>query len=63
MNVDTTNDRLYYGYNEDGPAVTDPDLDIVYWSVEVQTVSTDSYELGITSYELRRALFSVTRNS
>lgn len=40
VNVDTTNDRLYYGYNADGPAVTDPDLDIVYWSVEVQTVSS-----------------------
>ncbi len=40
VNVDTTNDRLYYGYNSDGPAVSDPDLDIVYWSIEVQTVSS-----------------------
>lgn len=40
VTVDTTNDRLYYDYNSDGPAVTDPDLDIVYWSVEVQTVSS-----------------------
>ena len=39
VTVDTTIDRLYYGYNEDGHAVTDPDLDIVYWSIEVQTVS------------------------
>ena len=38
--VDTTNDRLYYGDNVDGPPVTDPDLDIVYWSIEVQTVSS-----------------------
>lgn len=40
VTVDTTTDRLYYDYNADGPAVTDPDLDIVYWSVEVQTVSS-----------------------
>lgn len=40
VTVDTTNDRLYYGHNEDGPAVTDPDLDISYWSIEVQTVSS-----------------------
>lgn len=40
VTVDTTNDRLYYGYNSDGPAVTDPDLEIVYWSIEVQTVSS-----------------------
>ena len=38
VNVDTTTDRLYYGYNADGPGVSDPDLDITYWSVEVQTV-------------------------
>lgn len=40
VTVDTTNDRLYYDYNADGPAVSDPDLEIVYWSVEVQTVSS-----------------------
>lgn len=40
VNVDTTNNRLYYDYNADGPPVNDPDLDIVYWSVEVQTVSS-----------------------
>ena len=40
VTVDTTTDRLYYGYNEDGHAVSDPDLDIVYWSIEVQTVSS-----------------------
>ena len=32
--------RLYYGDNADGPPVTDPDLDIVYWSVEVQSFSS-----------------------
>lgn len=40
VTVDTTTDRFYYDDNADGPAVTDPDLDIVYWSVEVQTVSS-----------------------
>ncbi|OFX17083.1 MAG: hypothetical protein A2Z18_00350 [Armatimonadetes bacterium RBG_16_58_9] len=40
VNVDTTNDRLYFGDNSDGPVVTDPDLDIIYWSIEVQTVSS-----------------------
>lgn len=40
VTVDTTNNRLYYGYNADGPAVNDPDLEIVYWSVEVQSVSS-----------------------
>jgi len=38
VRVDTTTDRLYYDYNADGPGVSDPDLDIAYWSVEVQTV-------------------------
>jgi|GEM_PF-929682 len=42
VTVDTTNDRLYYGDNATGPAVPDPDLDIIYWSVEVQTVSSGS---------------------
>ena len=41
VNVDVTNDRLYYGYNADGPPVTDPDLEISYWSIEVQTVSSN----------------------
>ena len=40
VNVDTTTNRLYYDYNADGPPVSDPDLDIVYWSVEVQSVSS-----------------------
>lgn len=40
VDVDTTTDRLYYGYNSDGPGVSDPDLDISYWSVEVQTVQS-----------------------
>jgi len=38
--VDTTGDNFYQGDNGDGHAVTDPDLDIIYWSVEVQTVSS-----------------------
>lgn len=40
VTVDTTNDRVYYDYNADGPSVSDPDLEIVYWSAEVQTVSS-----------------------
>lgn len=40
VTVDTTNDRLYWGENEDGHAVSDSDLDIIYWSIEVQTVSS-----------------------
>ena len=39
VNVDTTADNFYSGENEDGPSVSDPDLDIVYWSIEVQSVS------------------------
>lgn len=40
VTIDTLSDRLYFGENEDGPVVTDPDLDIIYWSIEVQTVSS-----------------------
>ena len=40
VTIDTTTNQLYYGDNADGPTVTDPDLDIVYWSVEVQTVTS-----------------------
>lgn len=40
VTVDTTMDRVYYGDNADGPPVSDPDLDIIHWSVEVQTVSS-----------------------
>lgn len=40
VNVDTTQDRVYSGDNASGPPVADPDLDIIYWSVEVQTVSS-----------------------
>lgn len=39
VDVDTTSDRTYSDTDYDGPTVADPDLDIVYWSVEVQTVS------------------------
>ena len=40
VSIDTTTDRLYSGDNADGPAVPDPDLDIIFWSVEVQSVSS-----------------------
>lgn len=40
VTIDTTTDKLYNGYNDDGHIVTDPDLDIVYWSVEVQSVAS-----------------------
>lgn len=35
----TTSDNTQSGDNSGGHPVSDPDLDIVYWSVEVQTVS------------------------
>ena len=40
VNVDTTNNRTYTGDNSDGPTVSDPDLDIVPWPIEVQTVAS-----------------------
>lgn len=40
VTVDTTLDRLYSDTDDDARVVTDPDLDIVYWSVQVQTVSS-----------------------
>jgi hypothetical protein len=40
VTVDTTTDRLYAEEDADAHDVTDPDLDIVYWSVQVQTVSS-----------------------
>lgn len=40
VTIDTQSDRLYFGENEDGHVVIDPDLDIIYWSIEVQTVSS-----------------------
>lgn len=40
VTVDTRTDRTYSGENLDGPTVTDPDLQIDYWSIEVQTVSS-----------------------
>jgi hypothetical protein len=39
VKIDTTRDNPYYGYNSDGPPVSDPDLKIVYWSIEVRTIS------------------------
>ena len=39
VTVDTTNDGLIEQDEPIGPP-TDPDLDIIYWSVEVQTVSS-----------------------
>jgi len=40
VTIDTRNQRLYFGDNADGPVVSDPDLDITYWSIEVQAVSS-----------------------
>ncbi len=40
VTIDTTRDQIIYGDNSDGHSVTDPDLDIVYWSIEVQTISS-----------------------
>ncbi|MDH7602465.1 MAG: hypothetical protein QHI38_10010 [Armatimonadota bacterium] len=40
VTIDTTVDKIYQGQDEDLVSPTDPDLDIVYWSVEVQTVSS-----------------------
>ena len=42
VNIDTTTDRVYTDTDTDAPnlTVTDPDLDIVSWTIEVQTVSS-----------------------
>lgn len=40
MTIDTTADNFKSDDNADGPPVTDPDLDIVFCSAEVQTVSS-----------------------
>jgi len=40
ITVDATTDRLYSGDDIDAYPVTDPDLDIIYWSVQVQTASS-----------------------
>jgi len=40
VTVDTTSDTFLEGDNGDGHLVSDPDLDIIYWSIEVQTVSS-----------------------
>jgi len=40
VTVDTTTDRLYTGQDADTATPTDADLDIVYWSVQVQTVAS-----------------------
>lgn len=40
VTVDTSIDRLYSDYDVDAIPVTDPDLDITYWSVQVQTVAS-----------------------
>lgn len=39
VTIDTTLDRIYSDNDAEGD-VTDPDLDIIYWSVQVQTVSS-----------------------
>ena len=40
VTIDTTSDRTYYGGEEDTQTTPDPDLDIVYWSAQVQTVAS-----------------------
>ena len=42
VTIDTTTDRIYTDTDTDAPNLipTDPDLDIVSWTVEVQTVNT-----------------------
>lgn len=40
MDINTTIDQLYPSDNANGPGVSDPGLDIIYCSVEVQTVSS-----------------------
>ena len=40
VTVDTTADRLYTGTDLDSATPSDEDLDIVYWSIQVQTVSS-----------------------
>lgn len=40
VTIDARADNIYYDDDYDSHSVTDPDLDIVYWSVEVQTVSS-----------------------
>jgi hypothetical protein len=40
VTVDTTIDRLYTGTDDDTTTPTDGDIDIVYWSIQVQTVSS-----------------------
>ncbi len=40
VTIYTTVDRIYQGEDEDTVSPTDPDIDIVHWSVEIQTVSS-----------------------
>jgi len=40
VTIDTTTDRLYSGNDDDSITVTDADIDISYWSIQVQTVSS-----------------------
>lgn len=42
VTIDTTTDRIFQGTDTDAPnlAPNDPDLDIVAWTIEVQTVSS-----------------------
>jgi hypothetical protein len=40
LTVDTTIDRLYTGQDTDTATPTDGDIDIVYWSVQVQSVAS-----------------------
>lgn len=40
VTIDTANDRLYYDDDVDARPIADADLDIVYWSIQVQTVTS-----------------------
>ncbi len=40
VTIDTTLDRLYTGEDTDTASPTDPDIDIVYWSIQVQSVAS-----------------------
>ncbi|MFQ3550147.1 MAG: hypothetical protein SNJ70_10405 [Armatimonadota bacterium] len=39
VSINTLSNQKYEDRDPTGPIVTDPDLDIVYWSIEIQTIS------------------------
>ncbi|MGB9619233.1 MAG: hypothetical protein ACPL7K_02335 [Armatimonadota bacterium] len=40
VSIDTTQDRTYTGQDTDTASPTDEDIDIVYWSIQVQSVAS-----------------------